>query len=142
TLLYALRDNAAIHHKGITFVRSDGSERALSYREVWTETCRRAIFFGDHGIEKGDRVVVTVPEPDDFVLTFFGALTAGAVPVPLYPPQTLARLDAYVGNLSRIVEVAQAKMLVTGNRALWPESGPPDDAHALRAAKTLPPGPI
>ena len=137
TLIDALRESATITDKGITFVRSDGSERALSYAEVWNEACRRAQFFADQGIDKGDRVVLTVPEPDDFVLTFFGALTAGAVPVPLYPPQTLARLDAYVGNLSRIVEVAQAKMLVTGNRALWPESGPPDDAHALRAMKTL-----
>ena len=65
TLIDALRDNAAITHKGITFVRSDGSERALSYRDVWNETCRRARVLGDLGIEKGDRVVLTVPEPDD-----------------------------------------------------------------------------
>jgi fatty-acyl-CoA synthase len=137
TLIDALRDNAAITHKGITFVRSDGSERALSYEDVWKEARRRAHFLADQGIEKGDRVVLTVPEPDDFVLTFFGALTAGAVPVPLYPPQTLARLDAYVSNLSRIVDVAGAKVLVTGNRPLWPEGGPPDDAQSLRALTTL-----
>src|SRR5882762_867870 len=125
TLIDALRDNAAITDKGITFVRSDGSERALSYRTVWREACRRARFLGDQGLGKGDRVVLAVPEPDDFVLTFFGALVAGAVPVPLYPPQTLARLDAYVTNLSRIVEVARAKLIVTGNRPLWSKDNPP-----------------
>src|SRR5258706_16232627 len=128
TLIDALRDNAAITHEGMTFVRSDGSERALSYRDVWSEACRRARFLGDLGIEKGDRVILTVPEPDDFVLTFFGALTAGAVPVPLYPPQTLARLDAYVTNLSCIVEVAQANLLLTGNRPLWSRDSPPVEA--------------
>jgi fatty-acyl-CoA synthase len=137
TLIDALRDNAAITHKGITFVRSDGSERALSYRDVWREACRRARFLGDLGVEKGDRVVLTVPEPDDFVLTFFGALTAGAVPVPLYPPQTLARLDSYVANLSRVVEVARAKLLLTGNRPLWGDEGPPADANALRSLQIV-----
>jgi fatty-acyl-CoA synthase len=137
TLIDALRDNAAITHKGITFVRSDGSERALSYRDVWSEACRRARFLGDLGIEKGDRVVLAVPEPDDFVLTFFGALTAGAVPVPLYPPQTLARLDAYVASLSRVAEVARAKVLLTGNRALWGDEGPPADAGALRSMQIV-----
>jgi fatty-acyl-CoA synthase len=133
TLIDALRDNAAIADKGITFVRSDGSERTFSYRDVWGEACRRAAVLGGLGVEKGDRVVLTVPEPDDFVLTFFGALTAGAVPVPLYPPQTLARLDAYVANLSRVVEVARAKLLVTGNRPLWADDDPTDEARALRA---------
>src|SRR5262249_45870487 len=133
----ALRDNAAITDKGITFVRSDGSERMLSYEQVWSETCRRARFLGHQGVAKGDRVVLTLPEPDDFVLTFFGAIAAGAVPVPLYPPQTLARLDAYVANLSRIIEVARAKLLITGNRPLWTDEGPPDSAHALRATRIL-----
>src|SRR4051812_43186565 len=104
TLIDALRDNASLTDKGITFVRSDGSERALSYREVWDEACRRAAFLAEQGAGPGDRVVLAVPEPDDFVLTFFGALTAGAVPVPLYPPHTLAKLDGYVANLSRIIE--------------------------------------
>jgi fatty-acyl-CoA synthase len=118
TLIDALRTVAKHTEKGITFVRSDGREQTLSYREVWDQACRRAHFLKERGIGKGDRVVLTLPEPDDFVLTFFGALTAGAVPVPLYPPQTMARLDAYVTNLSRIIEVAGAKLIITGNRHL------------------------
>ena len=112
TLIDALRDNAKHTEKGITFVRSDGREQTSSYAEVWEQSQRRAHLIREQGIQRGDRVILTLPEPDDFVLTFFGALVAGAVPVPLYPPQTLARLDAYLANLSRIVEIAGAKLLV------------------------------
>jgi fatty-acyl-CoA synthase len=119
TLLEALRDSARHTNKGITFVRSDGKENALSYREVWAETRRRAVWFSEHGIRKGDRVVLTLPEADDFVLCFFGVMAAGAVPVPLYPPLTLARLEAYVSNVCRVIQKCGAKLLVTSHGRLF-----------------------
>src|SRR5688500_10813033 len=96
TLINALRKNAEHTEKGIVFVRSDGGKRGSSIGQTWRRALERACFLRDRGIKKGDRIVLALPEPDDFVLTFFGALVAGAVPVPLYPPQTLARLDAYL----------------------------------------------
>ena len=129
TLINALRKNAQHTEKGITFVRTDGREQAFSYRQLWERAHERACFLRERGIGKGDRIVLALPEPDDFVLTFFGALVAGAVPVPLYPPQTLARLDAYLANLSRIVEVSEAKLLVTGNRPFSSENGVPEVAR-------------
>jgi len=144
TLIDALREVAKHTEKGITFVRSDGREQTLSYRQVWDEARQRAHFLQERGIRKGDRVVLTLPEPDDFVLTFFGAMAAGAVPVPLYPPQTMARLDAYLANLSRIIEVAGAKLIVTGNRPLSivedvaTSAQQNGAAHATRAFFALP----
>jgi fatty-acyl-CoA synthase len=137
TLIDALRDNAKHTEKGITFVRSDGREQTLSYADVWDQALRRAQLLREHGIRKGDRILLTLPEPDDFVLTFFAAMVSGAVPVPLYPPQTLARLDTYLANLSRVVEVSGAKLLVTGNRPLSPDNAAPDAARALFALPTL-----
>ncbi|HMI89490.1 MAG TPA: fatty acyl-AMP ligase [Polyangiaceae bacterium] len=137
TLIDALRKNAEHTHKGITFVRSDGREQPFSYRQIWERAHERACFLRERGIGKGDRIVLALPEPDDFVLTFFGALVAGAVPVPLYPPQTLARLDAYLANLSRIVEVSEAKLLVTGNRPFSSENGVPEAARALFALPSV-----
>ena len=134
TLINALRKNAEHTEKGITFVRSDGREQAFSYRQIWERAHERACFLRDRGIKKGERIVLALPEPDDFVLTFFGALVAGAVPVPLYPPQTLARLDAYLANLSRIVEVSEAKLIVTGNR---PFSSGENGAPVPEAARAL-----
>ncbi|HEY3595428.1 MAG TPA: fatty acyl-AMP ligase [Polyangiaceae bacterium] len=116
TLLDALRDNARHSDKGITFVRSDGREQTLCYRDVWIETQRRAAWLRRHRIGKGDRVVLTLPEAEDFVLNFFGVIAAGAVPVPLYPPATLARLDAYYANLARVIAASEAKLLITSHR--------------------------
>ena len=137
TLIDALRENARHSHKGITFVRSDGREQTLSYREVWEQARRRAQLLHDHDVGRGDRVLLTLPEPDDFVLAFFGALVAGAVPVPLYPPHTLARLDAYLANLSRIAEVADAKLLITGNRPLHADVAIAESTRALFALPSL-----
>ena len=74
-----------------------------------------------------------MPEPDDFVLTFFGALTAGAVPVPLYPPQTLARLDAVRRESSRVAEVARrSSCLPATARSGATRAHPPTRARSPR----------
>jgi fatty-acyl-CoA synthase len=127
TLIDALRENAKHTEKGIIFVRSDGREQRLSYAEVWREARRRAHLLSELGVRRSDRVLLTLPEPDDFVLSFFGAMACGAVPVPLYPPQTLARLDTYFANLARVAEVSGAKLILT-SRPL------PLDDHAPNGA--------
>jgi fatty-acyl-CoA synthase len=132
TLLDALRDNARHSEKGITFVRSDGRERVLSYRELWSETQRRAAWLARHGIAKGDRVVLTLPEGDDFVLCFFGVMAAGAVPVPLYPPATMTRLDPYYANLSRVVAACGAKLLIAAQRRPDAAAAPIADVPTVR----------
>jgi fatty-acyl-CoA synthase len=62
-------------------------------------------------------VVLTLSEGDDFVLAFFGVIAAGAVPVPLYPPATMSRLDAYFANLARVIASSGAKLLITSRRS-------------------------
>jgi fatty-acyl-CoA synthase len=137
TLINALRKNAEHTQKGITFVRSDGREEAFSYRQIWERAHARACFLKERGIRKGDRVVLALPEPDDFVLTFFGALVAGAVPVPVYPPQTMARLDTYLSNLSRIVEVSGTKLIVNGFKSVMAGIEAPEAARALFALPSV-----
>src|SRR5258708_39283096 len=65
------------------------------------------------GLEKGDRIALVLPEPDEFVLTFIAALAAGIVAVPMYPPQTLAKLEAYGDTVRHILAASGAKALVT-----------------------------
>src|SRR3954452_19584810 len=132
TLIDALRDNAKHTEKGITFVRSDGREQKLSYADVWREGRRRAHLLTELGVGRGDRVMLNLPEPDDFVLSFFGAMACGAVPVPLYPPQTMARLDAYFANLARVAEVSGARIILT-SRPLPLDAPPGPEGGAERA---------
>ena len=65
------------------------------------------------GLQRGDRVALVLPEPDEFVLTFIACLTGGFVAVPMYPPQTLAKMEAYGDTVRHILAASGAKLLVT-----------------------------
>ena len=54
-----------------------------SYADLWKDSGRVAVFLQDRGVEKGDRILIWGPNMPQWVLGFFGALRAGAVPVPL-----------------------------------------------------------
>ncbi|WP_437535374.1 fatty acyl-AMP ligase [Sorangium sp. So ce726] len=102
--------------RAVTFVRSSGEERAITYAELWLEARRRAYALRKLGLRKGDRVALILTEADEFVLTFVGALTAGIVAVPMYPPQSLAKLEAYGETVRHILEASGASVLVTNEQ--------------------------
>jgi acyl-CoA synthetase (AMP-forming)/AMP-acid ligase II len=58
-------------------------------------------------------VAIVLRTEPAFLDAFFGALHAGAVPVPLYPPVRLGRMDEYVAATSRMLRVSGARALVT-----------------------------
>src|SRR5712671_6950297 len=63
---------------------------------------------------------------EDLTPTFLAALWLGVVPVPLYPPVSLGKLDAFMDALVGILNVAQPKALVTSERVgkvLWSAVG-------------------
>ncbi|MBL9024643.1 MAG: fatty acyl-AMP ligase [Myxococcales bacterium] len=108
-----LRDNAVHSDRAVTFVRANGEERRVSFPELWTIARQRARALYALGLKKGDRVALVLPEPDEFVLTFMGCLTAGIVAVPMYPPQTLAKMEAYGDTVRHILTASGARALVT-----------------------------
>jgi fatty-acyl-CoA synthase len=122
TFIDVLRDNAVHADRSVTFVRSGndgGGERVVSFPELWLEARRRAHALAALGLRPGDRVALVLPEPEEFVLTFMGALTAGVVAVPIYPPQTLAKMEAYGDTVRHVLEASGARVLVT-SEALRP----------------------
>ncbi len=64
------------------------------------------------GIRKGDRVALVFPTGPEFFSGFFGVLLAGAVPVPLYPPVRLGRLDEYHERTSAQLTAAGARLVL------------------------------
>jgi len=68
------------------------------------------------GVSAGDRVALVLPTSIEFFDAFFGVLLAGAVPVPLYPPVRLGRLDEYVARTARMLELVRATVVVTDRR--------------------------
>ena len=68
------------------------------------------------GVAPGDRVALVLPTSIEFFDAFLGVLLAGAVPVPLYPPLRLGRLDEYAARTSRMLELVRARLVVTDRR--------------------------
>jgi acyl-CoA synthetase (AMP-forming)/AMP-acid ligase II len=91
----------------------EGSEQTFSYTSVEHISARYGGALQALGLRKGDRVALILPNNDDFVLCFLGAIRAGIVPVPIYPPMALGALQTYLDNTRHIVAKSGARALVT-----------------------------
>ena len=57
---------------------------------------------------------MVIPEGDEFVLSFLGALFAGVVPVPIYPQLTFKNIESYHDTVcAHRARVGRARMLLT-----------------------------
>jgi fatty-acyl-CoA synthase len=90
-----------------------GSEASFSYTAIERASARYGGALQALGLKKGDRVALILPANEDFVLCFFGAIRAGIVPVPIYPPLGLGQLQGYLDNTRHIVAKSGARALVT-----------------------------
>jgi fatty-acyl-CoA synthase len=109
---------ASLSRCGLAFVDVREHEQKFSYGELWDRAGRMATALAELGIQPGDRVALCLPTSVDFMDAFFGALAAGAVPVPLYPPVRLGRLDEYHSRTARMLEVSGARVLLTDSRVI------------------------
>jgi acyl-CoA synthetase (AMP-forming)/AMP-acid ligase II len=91
--------------RAFTFL-ADGERESewLTYGELDERARALATTLIDQGIGRGDRAILLYPPGLEFVCAFFGALYAGVVAVPCYPPHTsqlaraLPRLLAVIGD--------------------------------------------
>jgi fatty-acyl-CoA synthase len=91
----------------------DASEASFSFTAVERISARFGGALQALGLRKGDRVALILPNNDDFVLCFLGAIRAGIIPAPIYPPMALGQLQAYLDNTRHIVAKSGARVLVT-----------------------------
>jgi fatty-acyl-CoA synthase len=107
---------------GYTFQDDRGNETFFTFPQIAEQTARRAAALQALGLGKGDRAGLIVVEPEDFVLSFLAMFRLGVVPVPLYPPLSLGNLDAYAERTARVLDSAEAKVLVASGslqNILW-----------------------
>jgi acyl-CoA synthetase (AMP-forming)/AMP-acid ligase II len=126
---------------GLRFV--DRAEKATWFG--WDEVRERALTVCGGlqalGIERGDRVALVFPTGIDFFAAFFGALLAGAVPVPLYPPARLGRTEEYLRRTARMLERSGARLVLAESRLCRRlGGGAVGSVLGCRAVKDLPRG--
>jgi acyl-CoA synthetase (AMP-forming)/AMP-acid ligase II len=103
---------AASHPSGVTFVGLREDEVHLPWSQVDARARRAAGRLAGAGVRPGDRVALVLRTEPAFLDAFFGALHAGAVPVPLYPPVRLGRMDEYQEATARMLRVSGARTVV------------------------------
>ena len=121
-LIAAIDESKGLTDKGYTFLDRDQKELFFSWDDLRAEAMKRAAHLRKYGLKKGDRVAMVLPDGEDFVPTFLGAIWAGLVPVPLYPPLSLGKLDSYKDTLVAILNKAEPTYLITLSKmqqVLW-----------------------
>ena len=99
TLADAL-DYAAAGKRGMNFHDARGTLlRAYPYSELRQDSLANARRLVALGIKTGDRVAIIAETVPEFAACFFGAVYAGAWPVPLPLPTSFGGRDAYVEQL-------------------------------------------
>ncbi|WP_244239138.1 fatty acyl-AMP ligase [Corallococcus carmarthensis] len=101
---------------GLVFVDAAEHETSLPWAQVYRRAKRAAGGLARLGVRPGDRVALLLPTSPAFMDAYFGALLAGAVPVPLYPPVRLGRLDEYHRSTARMLQLTGAVVVLTDMR--------------------------
>ncbi|MFJ2770533.1 fatty acyl-AMP ligase [Streptomyces sp. NPDC087300] len=112
TFAQVLAENLGHPDSGCTFVQEDGREHFVSWPALSREALRRGRRLLQSGLRKGERIALIVPEEQEFVLTFLGAVSVGVIPVPMYPPMNFGKLDAYREDAAHILRAAGARALL------------------------------
>jgi fatty-acyl-CoA synthase len=115
TLADVLVWHADLHPTRVHIIlwRDDGRERPITYGELSDRGHAVAAGLQARGLRRGDPVAIMLRTEEDFFAAFFGILFAGGVPVPVYPPFRLDRIDEYAVRQVAILNNAAVRFLVT-----------------------------
>ncbi|SDP17394.1 1-acyl-sn-glycerol-3-phosphate acyltransferases [Pseudomonas jinjuensis] len=104
------------HHPQRTQVHLLGegdSQEDISYAALHQGALAVACGLQRHGLRGGERVALMLPTGRDFLHAFLGVMLAGGVPVPIYPPMRLNRIEEHLQRQAAILANAEARALIT-----------------------------
>lgn len=116
--LVQMLEAASGERTGLTFVDASERDTLVPWGEVYSRARKAATSLRARGLRRGDRVAIILPTGPGFCDAFFGAVLAGAVPVPLYPPVRMGRLDEYHRQTSAHLSASGARLVITDGRLL------------------------
>jgi fatty-acyl-CoA synthase len=106
-------DYAATGRRGLNFHDARGTlERAYTFAELREDALDHARRFVALGTKVGDRIAMVAETGPDFAACFFGAVYAGAWPVPLPLPTSFGGRSAYVDQLGVQLKGSDAALLL------------------------------
>lgn len=99
------------------FIGFGADELCFTYRQLYAEAKRRAAHLTNLGLKQGDRLILMTSEAHEFVMSFLGCVMAGIVPAPISPPMMAKGSETLAPAAARIVQDAQAKVLLTTEKS-------------------------
>ena len=106
-------DYAAQGRRGLNFHDARGTlTQAYTYAELREDSLAHARRFVGIGIEPGDRIALIAETGREFAACFFGAVYAGAWPVPLPLPTSFGGRDSYVDQLKIQLDSCDPKLFL------------------------------
>lgn len=106
-------DYAAQGKRGFNFHDARGNlVRPYPYSELRTDAIAAAKRLIDFGIKPGDRVALIADTEPQFCALFFGAVYAGALPVPLPLPTSFGGKDGYIDQLAVQLRSSEPQILL------------------------------
>lgn len=98
-------------------VLGEAGPEPLTYAQLHEGAQIIAAGLVDAGVQAGTTVALMLPTSRGYLHAFFGALLAGAIPVPIYPPTRPSQLEEHVHRHAGILSNAAADTLVTFQEA-------------------------
>jgi len=93
------------------YVRGDGPSVSLTRDQLREQVARRAGALAERGVVAGDHVGLLAGEADEFLPAFLALLWLGGVAVPLPPPPSLGRRDAWRAGVEGLLARARPRLL-------------------------------
>jgi fatty-acyl-CoA synthase len=112
TVLEAMSAVAQVEDRGFRFADTKG-ELFIPFKRLTAEVRRVAASFQMLKLSSGDRLAIIMPDHQQFIISFLAALSAGLIPVLMYPPVSLSRYENWNETAKGILGVAGASAIVT-----------------------------
>lgn len=114
TLTELLQDHAE-HYPDMLYVRLLRQTEVMAtytYAQTWQWANRWAVLLRDHGLRHGDRVILALPNGDDFLGAYFGTLLAGGLPATAAPFRKIEANDYALISLAERLRFIGANLLI------------------------------
>ena len=114
TLTELLASNAELYPDllFVRFLKRGEVVATCTYMEAWERASQWAALLIERGTRRGERVVLALPNSDDFVYAYFGTLLAGGIPAPSAPIRRLSSNSYYLANVAQRLHSIDAKVLI------------------------------
>ena len=113
TLADVLQWHARLHPDRLHLALiENGASVTLTYGALFQRASHAANALRALGVDPGARVALMLPTGADYFVAFAALMLCGAVPVPIYPPTSLAQVEEHVERHASILANGQVSTLI------------------------------